>query len=135
MKETVLEAGRAFEGIQTYRDKRPVIGIIGEIYVRYNPFSNEDIVRKIESMGGQVWLPPFGEWFLYLNFWNRKENLYRRNVKGYVRVAVTESIQRWDQFRLGGHDEPPISEVLKNASPYIDSSFGGGKVTTAIGSF
>lgn len=125
VKGTVAEAVKAFDGIPKSNDRRPVVGIVGEIYVRHNHFSNENIVRKIESLGGQVWLPPFGEWFLYLNFWNKKENLLKRNIKGYLTVAVTEAVQRWDQFKIGEHDEPTIAEILNNAAPYIDSSFGG----------
>ncbi len=125
VRETVAEACKAFDGIQKHSDRRPVVGLIGEIYVRHNPFSNENILRKIESLGGQVWLPPFGEWFLYLNYWNRRENLLKGDFKGYVTVAVTEAFQRWDRFKIGKNDEPPISQILKNASPYIDSSFGG----------
>lgn len=125
VKETVAEAMKTFDGIDRHKERRPVLGIIGEIYVRYNPFGNEDIVRKIESLGGEVRLPPFAEWFLYLNHWNRREKWLRRDFRGFAGVATTELVQRWDHFRMGGTDEPSISEILHMASPYIDSSLGG----------
>ena len=42
--------------------ERPLIGMVGEIYVRSNVFSNENVIKKVEELGGEVWLAPFGEW-------------------------------------------------------------------------
>ncbi len=45
---------------------KPVVGVVGEIYTRANQFSNENAVREIEALGGEVWMPPIGEWLLYV---------------------------------------------------------------------
>ena len=44
-----------------------MIGIVGEIYIRSNRFSNEDVVRQIEKLGGEAWVAPISEWLLYIN--------------------------------------------------------------------
>ena len=44
---------------------RPLVGIVGEIYVRCNVFSNDEVIRAIERFGGEAWLAPLGEWVLY----------------------------------------------------------------------
>ena len=44
------------------------MGLVGEIYIRANNFSNEDVVREMEALGGEVWMPPIGEWILYINY-------------------------------------------------------------------
>jgi len=35
---------------------KPLIGIVGEIFVRLNRFSNEDVIGKIEQLGGEAWI-------------------------------------------------------------------------------
>jgi predicted nucleotide-binding protein (sugar kinase/HSP70/actin superfamily) len=41
---------------------RPIIGVVGEIYVRSNEFANGFLVRKLEALGAQVVLPTLQEW-------------------------------------------------------------------------
>ena len=38
---------------------KPVIGIVGEIYIRANRFGNEDVVGQIERLGGEAWVAPY----------------------------------------------------------------------------
>ena len=33
---------------------RPLIGAVGEIFLRFNSYSNQDIIRRIEGQGGEV---------------------------------------------------------------------------------
>jgi predicted CoA-substrate-specific enzyme activase len=64
----VLElAKKDFARIKRKDELRPVIGIVGEIYVRNHPFSNNEIIRKIEELGGVVKIPDFGEWSDHTN--------------------------------------------------------------------
>jgi len=44
---------------------RLLVGIVGEIYVRCNPFCNAYLVEAVERMGGEAWLAPLSEWILY----------------------------------------------------------------------
>lgn len=68
----VLElAKKDFENINIKNEKKPVIGIVGEIYVRNHPFSNNEVVRKIEELGGVVEIPDFGEWPNHTNATSR----------------------------------------------------------------
>jgi predicted CoA-substrate-specific enzyme activase len=112
---------------------KPRIGIVGEIYIRSNAFSNEFIVRELEKLGAEVWLPPISEWFLYLNFTSRRYSLQNRRYAYYWRTYITELVQKLDEHKLdhvlGGslvnHPEPSIKETLLESKPYLDDSFEG----------
>lgn len=65
--ELLYNAKEEFIKIPIEKEDKPLIGIVGEIYVRNHPFSNNEIVKKIESLGGQVLLPPFIEWAYHTN--------------------------------------------------------------------
>lgn len=132
--ETLKEARAEFDSIELNNsEKRPVIGIVGEIYIRSNNFSNENIALKIESLGGEVWLPTISEWVFYTNFTSKRRSLSNKNYRGFLSTCLTELFQKRDEHRLeAAFDgsiknlrEPSTKQILKLAKPYIDSSFEG----------
>lgn len=122
-----------FHAIPVERTPRPVIGVLGEIYMRSHRFGNRDIVRRIEELGGEVWLSPIGEWILYCtdryiaNSW--KDKKYLDLLKGYMqdRVQKKEERRLYEPFRgfLASGEDAPTSEILRNAAPYMDDAFEG----------
>ena len=112
---------------------KPRIGMVGEIYIRSNAFSNEFIVRELEKLGAEVWLPPISEWFLYLNFISRRYSLGNRRYLAYWKTSITELVQKLDEHKMDhvwennlvNHPEPSIKETLKESKPYLDDSFEG----------
>jgi predicted CoA-substrate-specific enzyme activase len=112
--------------------KKPLIGVIGEIYVRSNKFSNEDLIRKVEALGGQAWLAPMEEWIYYVNLmglqkaWRKREKaaLVDSLIKRYVQTKIEHKYARDFEFLHTLH-EPTTFEILDHAAPYIHRSFEG----------
>ncbi|MEW5774904.1 MAG: acyl-CoA dehydratase activase [Thermodesulfobacteriota bacterium] len=129
----LAEAREDFAGVATNGQKPPRIGIVGEIFVRSNRFSNEDLVRRIEAAGGEAWLAPIDEWISYVNFMAARRARLGRDLRGMVRVALTARVQRaithrleriFDGFLTSIHD-PDTAAILKNAAPWLHDSFEG----------
>ena len=57
--------------IKVSDERKPLVGIVGEIYARSNHFCNDEIIKSIESYGGEAWLSPITEWIHYLDFINK----------------------------------------------------------------
>ena len=57
MRKLMREAVSAFAGITDATRQVPVVGVVGEIYVKYNSFSNHGVVRWLVSHGVEV-VPP-----------------------------------------------------------------------------
>ncbi len=119
-------------------ETRPIIGIVGEFYMRLNAFSNEDMVARIEQLGGEVWLSPAYEWFLYRNFRRDMRARLERNrtlqFKNWImdRVMIADEhkiIAALDGFLQNAH-EPATDVLLDFAEPYIDRSFEGEAIMT-----
>ncbi len=134
LEEALREARRRFERIPVVGPgSKPKIGIVGEIYVRSNRFSNEDIVRKIESLGGEVWLAPLVEWIHYINAMARRRSFNRKHFSNLLKIFLTEYYQEKYEHRLerifwgsiNNLKEPKTSRILKLAKPYLDSTFEG----------
>lgn len=120
------------------RRSRPVIGIVGEIYIRSNRFGNEDIIRKIEDLGGEAWVAPVSEWLLYLTETSKRSARMVGYWKGFMKSVLTELAQHADERSfasafdgcLRSLHEPKMKTTLALASPYIHPSFEGEAVLT-----
>ena len=45
--------------------RKPKVGIVGEILVKYHPVANNNIVSYLEAEGAEVILPNMMDFFLY----------------------------------------------------------------------
>lgn len=115
-----------------YRHRKPVIGIIGEVFVRSTPFSNAHIVDKIEALGGVARIAPVSEWLLYINHRFMEDRVLDGEYSKMVKMFAQDKLQKMAEHRLmrevkdllpGG--EPTTKEVLANSAPYMHKSFGG----------
>jgi predicted nucleotide-binding protein (sugar kinase/HSP70/actin superfamily) len=112
---------------------KPLIGIVGEIFVRLNRFANENVIQKIEQFGGEAWIAPLTEWILYVNTIAKKRSLKKKSFSNLLKVFLTDYYQKKDEHHLEkifkGHlknfGEPKTRSIFKKAKPYIDSSFEG----------
>jgi predicted CoA-substrate-specific enzyme activase len=130
---------RLFEAVEIDRSvQKPIIGYVGEFYVRANAFSNQDVIRKIEALGGEVWAAPLLEWFLYRNV----RRSMRAGLGGDLRLLaknyLTDYVMKRQEHELThvfhgflrNLDEPSSNEVLELAKDYVHRSFEGEAVMT-----
>lgn len=132
--ETLLRKARAaFAGIDTARAERPLIGIVGEIFVRSNRFSNEDLVRRVEALGGEAYLAPVEEWLYYVNSMGLRKCLIKRDWSGMIKLLLKRFFQKRIEHgycglfegALASLHEPDTAELMRLAGPYIHPSFEG----------
>jgi predicted CoA-substrate-specific enzyme activase len=128
------EIRREFDAIEANHTEKPRIGIVGEIYVRSQPFSNSFVIKKLEELGCEVALPSIGEWFLYLNF-TRVRNC--RWFRQHRRMIFTKIFDQYSKYRqkkifkiLGVRQESSIAKLLGYAQPYMHSTLEGEAVLT-----
>jgi predicted CoA-substrate-specific enzyme activase len=132
--QVLKDSVRKLLNIEQMPAKKPIVGIVGEIYVRSNNFSNSDVIRKVEEFGGQVWLAPVCEWISYVNFISRhRKSGQKLTIKDKMSIALTQYIQHKDEhaleqvFRkyLQYGKEPKVEDILEKASPYMHVSIEG----------
>jgi len=122
-----------FMAIDIVERSKPVIGVVGEIYIRSNRFSNENVVGQIEKLGGEAWVAPISEWLLYVNTTAKSSALMNRSWKELLKAYLTAWVQHKDEQRflssfngsLRSLREPSIGQTLHTALPYIHHSFEG----------
>ncbi len=127
------KARNDFENLPKHAEKRPLIGIVGEIFVRSNPFSNEDLIRKIEAMGCEAYLAPVEEWLYYINYTALLRVLIKKDWSGIISLSLKRFFQKRTEQRFGREfegllknlHEPDTRKLLDRARPYIHPSFEG----------
>ncbi|MCS7215290.1 MAG: acyl-CoA dehydratase activase [Thermodesulfovibrio sp.] len=122
-----------FENLPKYKEKKPLIGIVGEIFVRSHSFSNENLIKKLESLGAEVYLTPIEEWIHYVNKMALRKALIKKDKSAIIKILVNKFFQ-WRVEKkfsscFGGTvkflHEPSIKDLFKFASPYVPDSFEG----------
>lgn len=115
------------------KEKKPLIGIVGEIFVRSNKFSNENLIRKIEALGGEAWLAPVEEWIYYVNYIAIRNALLKRDWSDIINTLLKEYFQKRIEHRYAKYfkrflktlKEPETEGIIEKASPYLHRSFAG----------
>ncbi|HID95081.1 MAG TPA: hypothetical protein EYP53_03365 [Candidatus Latescibacteria bacterium] len=132
--DVMREIREDFEGIKVDRRViKPIIGVVGEIFMRSNRFSNNQVVKKLEELGAEVWLAPISEWIHYTCNRFKVESIAQRRYRDILKAFFLEKLQRYYEGRLEktfhgflpNCHEPPIEDILERSSPYIHFSFGG----------
>jgi len=133
-KEVMPACAQDFAGVAVDRTvKRPLIGVVGEIYVRSHTFANDNIVRQLEQLGAEVNLSSFCEWLYYTNLtrklmavrWRNAKLLVQNTVKNYLQHRIEKRLARPLEKIFGSMAEGDIQEVIDLARPYIHESFEG----------
>jgi len=128
-----------FSGIRVRNERKPLVGIVGEIYVRCNPFTNDFLVQAVERYGGEAWLAPVSEWFLYTTqnqAWSSGEGLNGLAFRGLSvlknRFMIGEE-KKWYAAAgtlLADRHEPPMAEILTEGKKFIPLNFEGEAIIT-----
>ncbi|HLD36051.1 MAG TPA: acyl-CoA dehydratase activase-related protein, partial [Planctomycetota bacterium] len=135
IEDFTKDAVKRFDEIKTdYSEPKPKIGIIGEIYVRSNPFTNNYAVAKLEELGAEVALPPFEEWLDYIDYIREEDYLLENDYLNYIKQKVTLVFQEHEANKIkkhfngkirNFHYESSTAEVIKHGSTYIDPALRG----------
>ena len=93
-------AEKKFSSIAVNRTPKPLIGIVGEIYVRNHPFSNNEIIKMVEHLGGQVQIPDIGEWAYHTNATSKLDNSIKQKDLSF---KILNNIR--DAFSFNGNGD------------------------------
>jgi len=137
--EVLRNALDELASIPVIKTRRPLVGIVGEIYVRTNSYANENVIAAIEKGGGEAWLAPMHEWMIYTSYmqgWlarRRRFNFIERGESLLKNIFLFDSERTYYQLAgqfLDDRHEPEMEEVLKAAQEYLPLDFIGEAVLT-----
>ncbi len=127
-KKMCREMIQDFDSIPIKDIKKPRVGIVGEILVKYAPAGNNHLVDLLEAEGAEAVVPDLTDFFLYCFF----DQIFKADYLGTKKSSATFSkigIAGVEKLRSAAHKEfeksvhfdPPASiyETAKNAEPIV----------------
>jgi predicted CoA-substrate-specific enzyme activase len=119
---------------------RPLVGINGEVFLRSNRFSNNDLVKACEDAGLEVIVSPIGEWIKYTSYRNVEDAIRDRKLRKLVTGYIKKRIQEHDEHRIAelyrplcDGREPATAAILAKSSLYL-SPWCGSEAVLSLGS-
>jgi predicted nucleotide-binding protein (sugar kinase/HSP70/actin superfamily) len=130
-----------FRSIPVAKKELPLVGIVGEIFCRLNTFSNQDIIRRIESHGAECWLSGITEWLAYTNLGQRERICAagKRFSPALGKAMIKDWVQKRDEKALlePFHDdlrkEASLEDILARSEPYLPNHGALGEMVLSVG--
>jgi predicted CoA-substrate-specific enzyme activase len=111
--------------------RKPLVGINGEIFLRSNRFSNNDLVKVCEKAGLEVVVSPISEWLKYIIFRYIEDAARYRDVKKWITGYILKYMQERDDHSIGNafktlitEKEPSISKILSKTEQWLSTKCG-----------
>jgi len=121
----------------------PTVLVVGEIYVRCDPFANGFVIDKLEERGVRARFAPFNEWLEYVDWITHVRNktgvdkATKHPALAHATSFVQNTIQSmtYDMMAgpLGWAKRTTVQDTLNAAAPYIRKDLNGEAVLTLGG--
>ena len=119
---------REFDRLPITDEKKPRVGIVGEILVKYSPLANHHLVDRLEAEGAEAVVPDLIDFFMY-SFHNssfKSEHLGGKKRSAWITTAGIKAID-WlrkaadEEFIKSKHFTPSadIKQLAEFASPIV----------------
>lgn len=142
LRRLLVETAGEFMAVKADRSKRrPVVAVLGEIYMRDNAGCNGNIANRLEALGAEVVIGPFSEWITYSTHRFTRDSRWKNDTKGLIKskiqgigqeVIVDYLLRGINKFTDTSKDVS-LHEILKLSNRYV-SEFYDGDPPIAMGS-
>ena len=135
LRDLLSRAARDMAAIKNRVRDVPSVAVVGEIYVRLDPFANDFIIEKLEERGIRARFAPFVEWLEYTQYLAERRVLDQRmrhddnplsiGVTGVVQRASMEVLYQICAKPLEWGERTTIPTTLEAAVPYLSPDLTG----------
>lgn len=127
-KDNIKNIVKDFDTLEITDVKKPKVGLVGEILVKFHPIANNDIISMLEKEGAEVVVPDLMDFFLY-SFYNStyKEKYFGgKKINKLISDGVIASIELYRKhlkksLEQSTRFDPPsnIKELASLAEPIV----------------
>ncbi|MBN2552074.1 MAG: hypothetical protein JXB06_04865 [Spirochaetales bacterium] len=132
--EVIKEAGEAFKKLEMLSvAQKPVVAVVGEIFMRDNPFCSGFLKQRLEKLGAETVMAPMREWIELSSVRYREEsawkgevlNVVKARIQGYFQHQIGMKYEHAMHDAIDSHRIVPVEEILELADPYIHRDYVG----------
>jgi len=134
LTDVLHNEAQKFKQIQLINgERKPVIAVVGEIFMRDNPFCSGYLVQRLEKFGAETYIAPFSEWLSYSTYRYTRDSLWKGDYKGVIKSKIQNFSQNVSAKNLhkavhGLFEEErdiTVKEMLNSCDPYIHKHYDG----------
>lgn len=112
---------------------KPVVAVVGEIFMRDNPYCSNFLVERLEKLGAETLMAPFAEWINYSTLRFIRDSRWKGNTKNLFKAKMQLFFQKAMEKRVTGSvskifemaREIEVDEMLENCGEYIHRDYDG----------
>jgi predicted nucleotide-binding protein (sugar kinase/HSP70/actin superfamily) len=127
-KNNIRKIVKDFDQLELQKIKKPLVGLVGEILVKFHPTANNNLIDIIEREGGEAVVPDLIDFFLYCGYnssfrYEKLSGTLKSKILGlsfiqileFYRGELKKALQKSNRF------EPPhsIQSLAKRASEIL----------------
>jgi predicted CoA-substrate-specific enzyme activase len=113
--------------------RKPVVSIIGEIFMRDNAACNGNISNRLEELGLEVVVAPFSEWISYSTYrftrdsrWkNDKKGILKSKIQGLGQEVIASSLLRGIEHFTDHEKDVSLYDMLNLCNKYVNEFYDG----------
>ncbi|HOW32367.1 MAG TPA: hypothetical protein PLP88_12455, partial [Bacteroidales bacterium] len=134
LHKLLAELTEGFMNIRVDKSHRkPVVSIVGEIFMRENAFCNGNIANRLENLGVEVVIAPFSEWISYSTYrftrdsrWkNDRKGIIKSKIQGIGQEAIAASLLRGLKKFTDQSKDVSLHDMLNMCNTYIGKHYDG----------
>jgi predicted nucleotide-binding protein (sugar kinase/HSP70/actin superfamily) len=115
------------------RQRKPVVAVLGEIFMRDNAGCNGNIANRLEDLGVEVLIGPFSEWISYSTYRFTRDSRWRNDRKGVLKSKIQGVGQEVIvSYLIGGikkfvdHEKDvSLHDMLRLSNKYVNEFYDG----------
>jgi predicted CoA-substrate-specific enzyme activase len=134
LHKVLTEIATDFMAIKVNKSKRrPVVAIIGEIFMRDNAGCNGDISNRLEELGVEIVIGPFSEWITYSTHrftrdskWkNDNKDIIKSKIQGFGQEVIAASLLRGISKFTDHEKDVSLHDMLNLCNKYVNQYYDG----------
>ena len=122
-----------FSNIPIYDIQKPIVAVIGENYMRDNPFCNNFVVKRLEELGAETMTAPFSEWVNYSTIRYIRDSRWKGNINKLMKAKLQYFLQNEMEKKiirsvsglLNLEHEVRVKDMLMHSADYIHRDYDG----------
>ncbi|NOQ25082.1 MAG: CoA activase [Bacteroidales bacterium] len=113
--------------------RKPLVPVLGEIFMRDNPFCSGNLVERLEKLGAETVMASFSEYLLYSAYRHIRDSKWKGDFKGIIKSKINWYVQNYTQHTLhkavnnmiDTDTEISVEEMLTLCDPYVHKDYDG----------
>jgi predicted CoA-substrate-specific enzyme activase len=114
-------------------ERRPVVAVIGEIFMRANAGCNGDVANKLEDLGLEIVIGPFSEWINYSTYRFTRDSRWKNDTKGVIKSKlqalgqdiIADSLLKGIKELTDYEKDISLHDMLNLCNPYVNKDYDG----------